>query len=108
MLGILLIYFIGKPFYDLAQEYKKNEWAYAILGVVMYYVGTFVAGIVIGLGCYFMEFDFESINDLLLSLIAMPFGLFFCWLLHTFLKKKFSGDLSDIDNLDDTILDEGL
>ena len=35
MLGLLLIYFIGKYFYDLAAEFEKNKWLYAILGVVM-------------------------------------------------------------------------
>jgi hypothetical protein len=45
MLGLFLLYFIGKSFYELAHEYDKSRWGFAIAGVVAYYFGTFVAGI---------------------------------------------------------------
>jgi len=108
MLGILFIYLIGKQFYDLAQKHNRSGWGYAILGVFMYYLGTFLGGIIICLACYSVDIDFEAINDLLLSLMGMPFGLFVSWLTYYFLKKKFIHDISDINALDDNILDEGL
>jgi hypothetical protein len=108
MLGLFLIYFIGKQFHNLAEEYKKNKWAYAILGVVMYYVGTFMGGAVTGLVCYLIDKDFGSINNLLLSLMAVPFGLFTCWLTYSFLKRKLMNIPSDNTILDDTILDDGM
>lgn len=107
MLGILFIYLIGRPFYDLAQKHNKSEWGYAVLGVVMYYVGTFVGGIAIGLGSYFLDIDFESINDLLLSVMAIPFGLFVSWLVYVSLKERWTNDSSNINTSEDNILDEG-
>lgn len=108
MLGLFLIYFIGKQFYKLAEEYQKKEWAYAILGVVMYYVGTFMGGIVTAFVYYLMGNDFEAINDLLLSLMAIPFGLFTCWLTYSLLKRRFMNSASGNTILDDTILDDGM
>ena len=49
MLGILIIYFFGKRFYNLSEEYNQNKWLYAILSAVVYYAGTFMGGIVLGL-----------------------------------------------------------
>lgn len=108
MLGILFIYLIGKPFYELAQKHNRNEWGYAVLGVLVYYIGTFLGGMAIGLTCYFLDIDLEGIHDLLLSLMAIPFGLFVSWLTYHSLMEKFRNDTSDINNSDDSILDEGL
>ena len=105
MLGILFIYMIGRPFFDLAQKYNKNEWGYAILGVVMYYIGTFIGGMAIGLGCYFL--DIEDTNDLWLTLLVIPLGFFASWLTYTSLKNKWTNDNSNFNTLDDNILDEG-
>lgn len=111
MLGIFLIYFIGKQFFDLAKEYNRNEWGYAVLGAVMYYVGTFVGGIILALIFFLIDGDFnafDEIDDLLLSLMGLPFGLFMSWLTYQFLEKKFNKDGSAINTLNDNILDEGL
>ena len=37
MLGLLLIYWIGKKYYELATEHNRSPWGYAILGVFVYY-----------------------------------------------------------------------
>lgn len=108
MLGIFFIYLIGKPFYQLAEKHNRNEWGYAFLGVLTYYVGTFIGGLAIGLGSYFLDIDFDGINEMLLNLMAIPFGLFVSWLTYTTLKDKFRDDLSNKNTLDDNILDEGL
>jgi hypothetical protein len=34
MLGLILIYFVGKAFYDLAGLHGKSQWGFAILGIV--------------------------------------------------------------------------
>ncbi len=44
MLGLFLLYFIGKIFYQLAEAHNKNKWVFAILGVIAYYAGTFLGG----------------------------------------------------------------
>jgi hypothetical protein len=104
MLGILLIYFIGKPFYDLAAHYDKSQWGFAILGVVAYYVGTFVMGFVLGI--LYPE-TIETMNNLLLGLIALPLGLLFSWLLYKFLENRWSTSSSN-NETDSDVLDQNL
>jgi hypothetical protein len=93
MLGLFLIYFIGKSFYDLAFEFHKSQWGFAILGVVSYYAGTIVAGVIFGL---LVEFDvvpaLSNIPELALNVIAMPFGLLACWGLYQLLKSQWANE----------------
>ncbi len=89
MLGLLLLYFIGKYFYDLAGSYGKPKWGYAILGIISYYAGTFIGGLVIGF-VYVQTSDpmaIDGIPDLALGLLVLPFGLAACWVLYTLLKR---------------------
>ncbi|MCB0439438.1 MAG: hypothetical protein KDD20_11930 [Mangrovimonas sp.] len=90
MLGLLLIYFIGKYFYDLAAEFEKNKWLYAILGVVMYYVGTFIGGLILGVLDALMELGIDWDNNLLLGLLGLPFGIAASYLFYYLLKKSWS------------------
>ncbi len=88
MLGLLLVYFIGKKFYDLAALYKKSEILFAILGVVSYYVGAFVIGIVLAI--IIGPEAIDELNDILLSLMAIPAGLLSCYLFYLFLDNSWS------------------
>jgi len=110
MLGILLIYFIGKSFYKLAEEYNKHKWGVAIIGVIAYYVGTFISGIAIAL---FYELilseNVDNLNDLVLSFMSIPFGLLACWGLNTLLKKQWKSKRSrtvSMETLDGEFLKE--
>ncbi|MFT7606662.1 MAG: hypothetical protein ACI8VT_004265 [Saprospiraceae bacterium] len=112
MLGLVLIYFIGKYFYELAQRFDKNGWGYAILGVASYYIGSFIGGIILVL-CY--EFlavgSIDGINDFALGLIALPFGLLACWGTYKLLERNFSNAPTDTlhpDILDDEFLDSNI
>ena len=49
MLGLLLLYWVGKYFYKLAEEHDKSKWGFAILGVVSYYAGIVVFGFITGI-----------------------------------------------------------
>jgi len=106
MLGLILIYFIGKAFFDFADAHRKNKWLFAILGVVSYYVGTFFGGIAIAL--YYeliIQQSLVEVNSWGLRFLAVPFGLFFCWGFYTILKRQWSRKRMHTD-LD--LLDEGL
>lgn len=88
MLGILLIYFIGKRFYDLSTEHNQNKWLYAILSVVIYYAGTFIGGLFLGI---FIELGIVNIsleNNFVIGLIAIPFALGLVYLFYIYLEKK--------------------
>ncbi len=88
MLGLLLIYFIGKRFYDLSEAYNQNKWLYAVLSIVVYYAATFVVGIILAVLIESGIVDFDLENTFIVTLIALPFGLGALYLFYTLLEKK--------------------
>lgn len=90
MLGLVLIYFIGKQFYTLAEDRDMHKWLYAIIGIATYYMGTFISGILIGIYSELFGNGIESMNDLVVGIIAIPFGLLAIWGLYTALDKKWT------------------
>ena len=49
LLGLILISFVGKAFYDLAGLHGKSQWGFAILGIATYYAGIMTAGFAMGI-----------------------------------------------------------
>lgn len=100
MLGILLIYWIGKYFYKLADLYNKHKWAYGILGVLAYYGGTFFFGFFVG---FILEFSSpgyaDSVNELFFGFLMIPLGLLCCFLLYKYLEKKWKKEVPNINEL---------
>lgn len=76
MLGLLLLYFIGRAFFDLAKKHNKNKWLFAILGIATYYASGFVFGFVFAI---YQELTggtpIEMMDDFQLMLLAIPLGL---------------------------------
>lgn len=91
MLGLILLIFAGRAFYNLAGKYGKHQWGFAILGVVSYYAGLFLGGIIIGV---VMELNspgsVDDSNSLFYGLLAVPLGVLTCWLTYTLLKRSWS------------------
>ncbi len=104
MLGIILIYFIGKQYYKLAEEFNKKRWVFAILGVVTYYSGQFILGILIALYDEFQGTDIiDSSSDLELSLMGMPIGLLACAGVYYLLRYNWRKNKKPEENLIDEI-----
>ncbi len=113
MLGLIFIYFLGKYFYELAINNNRSAWGYAILGVLSYYAGTVVFAIIIAL---IIEFNspgsIDEMNDTLMGLAGVPFGLLTAWGLYQFLKRRFdkqatmTNSLSGYNLLDDDLINE--
>ncbi|MDH4472841.1 MAG: hypothetical protein QE487_09535 [Fluviicola sp.] len=74
MLGLLLIYFVGRAFYRLAETHKRSKWLFAILGVVTYYVTQFLFAL--GLLSYMMSRgrEFTSGDELVITLVGILVG----------------------------------
>lgn len=89
MLGILLIFFIGKYFYKLAEEHDKSKWGFAILGIASYYAGTFITGILLGVFLVIIgsEEFLDTTSELALGLIVLPFGMLASYLLYKALER---------------------
>ncbi len=89
MLGILLIYFIGKRFYDLSIDYSKSKWVYAILGVVTYYaIGNIFVIIIAILDIYVFEWGFDWERSFGMNLLVVPTGLLGVWGLYILLENN--------------------
>lgn len=100
MLGLVLLYWIGKYFYRLAEDYDRNKWGFAIIGVVVYYLVSVIFIAIILL--IFPNFT-ESSNDLIMSLVALPFSLSACYLFYYLLEKSWENskkiEKDEIDNI---------
>ena len=104
MLGLLLIYFLGKKFYELAHEYDRSRWGFAILGVVVYYLGTFLAGVIIVL-LGSNSAAFLNLPDIVISLMSIPFGLLSAWILYRMLERSW---LNAQESTNTDVLDQNL
>jgi uncharacterized YccA/Bax inhibitor family protein len=100
MLGLVLLYWIGKYFYRLAEDYEKSKWGYAILGVVVYYLGTFIFAMLIAI--FALDFLNDE-SDLVISLISLPFGILSCYLLYKYFEKTWEANAPKNDNIIDQI-----
>jgi len=95
MIGLILIYFVGKAFYDLAKVHDKNAWGFAILGVASYYGGIFIGGMIIGLlvELFFLPGFIDETSDgesMWLGFAALPIGILTCWGTYHLLKRSLS------------------
>jgi hypothetical protein len=104
MLGLILIFFIGRAFYELATAFERNQWGHTILGIASYYAGTLIGGFIIGviITLYYPEAleEIENGNDMLYSFMSVPFGLLVCWLVYRYLKSIWSRLSLISDSLD--------
>ncbi|WP_159948246.1 hypothetical protein [Polaribacter septentrionalilitoris] len=94
MLGILLLFFIGKYFYKLAEKFKKSQWGYAILGVVTYYGGTIIFGLAFGIISEVISPGYiETVNETMLGIAGLPFGVLATYILYKYLAKTWKNNL---------------
>ena len=100
MLGFVLLYWIGKYFYKLAEEYNKSQWGFAILGVVVYYAGIFLFGVIAGIIAEIISPGFvDTFSDSLFGILMLPFGILSCYLLYKYLEKTWKKNNPNPNNL---------
>lgn len=104
MLGLLLLYFIGKKFSELATEYDKTKWHYVVLSIAIYYVGAIGIMFCISVVLILLESTIlERVSDSALGIFGIPFGLISCYLLYIYLEKKWK---REIPLSDDSVIDQ--
>jgi len=107
MLGLLLIYSIGKYFYSLALENGRHAWGYAILGVVTYYGGALLSGFIMGVVAALWAPELiDDVPSFVWDIFALPFGMLACWALYTYLRNAWtkSAPINRPDVLDSELL----
>ena len=90
MLELILIYFVGKKFYDLSEIHNQNKWLFAVLGVLCYFVAAFIFGLIIGIidAAFGIGIDWD--NAILMTLIGLPIGLLACYGFYSILSRKWT------------------
>lgn len=87
MVGIVLLYFVGKAFYDLAAIHNRQKWLFAIIGLGSYYGGLFTGGIALGILSEAGVVDLNDTPDIVLGIMALPVGVLCCWGTYRYLKS---------------------
>ncbi|PQJ77717.1 hypothetical protein [Polaribacter porphyrae] len=57
IIGYIILFYVGFYFYRLAENYKKNKWLLALVGLLTFFLGYFVYLI------YYRFFVFEELDD---------------------------------------------
>ena len=107
MIGLVLIYFIGKAFYDLSDKYNRNKWGFAILGVVSYYGGLLLGGFILGVAIELFELtSLVDLPDTAYGLMAIPAGALVCWGVYKLLEARWSNPPATIRSRNDILDDD--
>ncbi len=86
MLGLLLIYWIGKYFYQLAEKNDQNKWLFTILGIGIYYITQIAFGVILA---FLNEFGVTEIDldSFALNLLGIPLGLLGCYIFYDLIRE---------------------
>ena len=93
MLGLLLLYFIGKYFNELAKAHNKKNVLWIIVGIASFYVSAIIGLMIIAI----VNPNIFDESDILLNLISFPFGVGGCIGLYQILKKSWSKVPSNLE-----------
>ena len=107
MIGLLLIYFIGRSFFRLADTYDKHKWGFAILGIASYYAGIFLGALLIGVVLGMIDpYMIEEMSDFGLGLMCLPIGLLACWGVYKILERNWKRTQPSLDLLDSEVVSD--
>lgn len=108
MLGIILIIFMARQFYNLAFDYNKSKWGWAILSIVIFYGIQFIVALILvfALGLddsqkYSRDYFIVLISSLMASIVG-------AFVLYRYLKQRWEKELEtapagNTDLLDDNV-----
>ena len=91
MFSLVLVYFVAKSFYELAEKHGKSDWGFAIVGVVSYYAGIFLGGMIIALIQEAISpGTLGSEDSMWVNILAVPLGILSCYGAYVMLKRSWS------------------
>jgi len=89
--GALTTYLVGRIFYDTAGRYQQSRWAFAIIGVAAYFIGTYVGAVLAVLIGDVLSPGYTALyTDKTIALMGTPVGLIVCRITYIRLKKSWS------------------
>jgi hypothetical protein len=90
LIECIAIFVVGKLYYDLADHYyRSSPWSYALLGIVVYFIGGILSyiGILIPFMAYIDYNLIEFSPDLKPEYLILHFILYFAWIFIAFLPS---------------------
>lgn len=110
MISLIILYYVGKAFSDLANKYERSNWLYAILGIGSYFIVQLVFGFALAVVWYSTN-DTEWDPGAGLDLIGIVIGALSCWGFYTWLDYYWSKNpnvlgfsTNESDLLDDDLI----
>ena len=103
MLGILLLFWIGRSFYKFAKDNGLNHILWVIISIASYYTAQFLVGIVIAFIDPSLLDNYGAI--MLIGLISGFSGVGIAYLSMKNAAKNKVSSTSDSDILDEDLLD---
>jgi hypothetical protein len=98
MLGIFLIYWVGKKYYDLATRHGRSAWGYCILAIAIYFGTQFIIGVILALSIPEVIANLDSSEEMALNLLSVPLSLGMWYLVFIFLRDKWEAIEENISN----------
>lgn len=92
LIGLFVIFFIGKSFYNLAKKNNRHLLGYTLLGIGVYFGSQFVFGFLAGVVFLLSGLEYGYETEMILALIGFVLGLLCVWLLHYLLKRNWEGN----------------
>ena len=102
MLELLIMGFVGKYYYELAQDHYKHRWGYAFLGVGLYYGSNVLYWILVPF-IVVPLFGTGVITGSMAIIVPILFSLLMCLLVYVQLgrvwRKKEEPFVDEIDEI---------
>ncbi|MFT6244027.1 MAG: protein-S-isoprenylcysteine O-methyltransferase Ste14 [Salibacteraceae bacterium] len=94
MLGLLIIYWVGKWYFTLAEKHNKSKWLYAVLGALVYVTILITSPFLVVLIAFLVGADGTlELPQITLSLMGILIGLIATWALRAILKRQWENTL---------------
>ncbi len=104
MLGIFIIYWIGRKFYDLAAIHNRSPWGWAILGVVVYYGTQLLFGMLAYLASPSTFDNMDKGSELMFNLVGVAVGALVWYVFLQYITKKWENESEQTyENINDKI-----
>lgn len=87
MLGLILIYFVGRNYFELAHEHNRPAWLFAILGVLTFFFGQFFLGTIVATLIVSSTGAISDGTYLLVSVISIACGAAAIWFMYKRLES---------------------
>lgn len=85
MLGIIIIYWIGRKYYDLAVRCNKSPWSWAIYAILIFYGSQIMFGVLVAL--FSPETNFET-NEVILNILGIAISGIVWFSVYKLLEKR--------------------